>query len=169
VRDPAGLLSIRPAVAADVPALVGLLVAGAVPGTAEDKEDTTDTGPYRAALAEIEAAGGAVLVAEQRGVVVGMCQLLVFRHFQGRGGRCAELESVHVRTDRRQRGIGRALVRAAVDEAQSRGCYRGPADLERRARGRPPLLSGSGLRAHACRIQAAAALSPAACVLNVIV
>jgi GNAT superfamily N-acetyltransferase len=124
VTDSTGPLSIRPAVEADVAALVALLVAGAVPGTAEDKEDTTDTGPYRVALAEIEAAGGAVLVAERHGVVVGMCQLLVFRHFQGRGGLCAELESVHVRADCRQRGIGSALVRAAVDEAQARGCYR---------------------------------------------
>ena len=124
MTDPAGPLSIRRAVQADVSALVGLLVGGALPGTAEDKEDTTDARPYRVALAEIEAAGGAVLVAEQQEVVVGMCQLLVFRHFQGRGGRCAELESVHVRADCRERGIGGALVRAAVDEAQARGCYR---------------------------------------------
>lgn len=120
----AGPITIRQALEADVPALVALLVAGAVPGTAEDKEDTSDLGPYRAALAEIGAAGNAVFVAEEQGVVVGMCQLILFRHFQARGGRCAELESIHVRADRRTRGIGSALVRAAVDEAQARGCYR---------------------------------------------
>lgn len=119
-----GSLTIRHAVEADVPALVRLLVAGAVPGTAEDKEDTTDLGPYRAALAEIESVGNAVLVAVERGVVVGMCQVIYLRHFQACGGRCAELESVHVRADCRARGIGSALVGAAVDEAQSRGCYR---------------------------------------------
>lgn len=124
MTEPNGALTIRRAVESDVPVLVALLVAGAVPGTAEDKEDTTDPVPYGGALAEIEAAGNAVLVAEQQGVVVGMCQLLVFRHFQGRGGRCAELESVHVRADCRSQGIGRALVRAAVEEARARGCYR---------------------------------------------
>lgn len=124
MSEPAGTVSIRPAAEADVPALVALLVGGAVSGMAEDREDTTDAGLYRAALAEIEATGNTVLVAEQQGVVVGMCQLLVFRHLQARGGRCAELESVHVRADCRARGIGSALVRAAVDEARARGCYR---------------------------------------------
>lgn len=124
MSEPAGTVSIRPAAEADVPALVALLVGGAVSGMAEDREDTTDAGLYRAALAEIEATGNTVLVAEQQGVVVGMCQLLVFRHLQERGGRCAELESVHVRADCRARGIGSALVRAAVDEARARGCYR---------------------------------------------
>lgn len=122
--DPSTAVSIRSAVEEDAPALVALLVAGAVPGTAEDKEDPAHLGPYRAALAEIEATGNAVLVAEEDGVVVGMCQLLVLRHFQGQGGRCAELESVHVRADRRGRGVGSALVRAAIEEARARGCYR---------------------------------------------
>ena len=117
-------MTIRHAVERDVPALVGLLAAGAVPGTAEDREDTTDPAPYRAALTQIEEAGNAILVAEEQGVVVGMCQLLVFRHFQGRGGLCAELESVHVRADRRARGIGSALVLASVQAARARGCYR---------------------------------------------
>ncbi len=58
------------------------------------------------------------------GVVVGMCQLLLFRHFQRRGGRCAEIESVHVRADRRAQGIGSALVHAAVEAARDGGCYR---------------------------------------------
>jgi GNAT superfamily N-acetyltransferase len=124
VTDPAGTLTIRSALRSDVPALVELLVAGAVPGTPEDKEDRTDTGPYLVALTEIEAAGNAILVAEEHGAVVGMCQLLLFRHFQGRGGRCAEIESVHVRAESRARGIGSALVRAAVEEARVGGCYR---------------------------------------------
>ncbi len=124
MTNPTGKLTIRRAVESDVPPLVELLVAGAVPGTAEDKEDIADAAPYLAALAEIEAAGNAVFVAEQQGVVVGMCQLLVFRHFQGRGGRCAEIESVHVRADRRERGIGGALVQAAVEAARDGGCYR---------------------------------------------
>ena len=124
MTDPTGTLTIRAAADSDVPALVELLVAGAVPGTAEDKEDTSDVRPYCAALEEIKAAGGALLVAERRGAVVGMCQLILIRHFQGKGGLCAEIESMHVRADCRSRGIGTALVRAAVEEARARGCYR---------------------------------------------
>jgi GNAT superfamily N-acetyltransferase len=90
----------------------------------EGKEDATDPAPYRAALAEIAQGPGAVLVAELDGQVVGVCQLIVFRHLQTRGGLCAEVESVHVHPDHRGRGIGGVLLRAAVQRARERGCYR---------------------------------------------
>ena len=64
------------------------------------------------------------MVAEMDGEVVGMCQLVVFRHFQRRGGLCAEVESMHVHPDFRGRGIGEQLLNAAVDAAQQAGCYR---------------------------------------------
>jgi GNAT superfamily N-acetyltransferase len=77
-----------------------------------------------AALREIDRTGGVVLVAGVGEEVVGVCQLLVLQHLQVRGGRCAELESVHVRPDWRGQGIGSALVRAAVGRARALGCYR---------------------------------------------
>ena len=49
-------------------------------------EDPADVGPYAAALREIDGAGGAVLVAELDGEVIGVCQLIVFRHLQANGG-----------------------------------------------------------------------------------
>ena len=52
------------------------------------------SGPTRGAAETDD--GGAVLVAERDGEVVGVCQLIVFRHLQARGGLCAEIESVHV-------------------------------------------------------------------------
>jgi GNAT superfamily N-acetyltransferase len=58
------------------------------------------------------------------GEVVGLCQLIVFRHLQSRGGRCAEIESVHVHPDHRGAGIGGALVRRAIERARELGCYR---------------------------------------------
>jgi GNAT superfamily N-acetyltransferase len=115
--------SIRRAVAADLPRIVELLISGALPG-APNTEDLTDADRYQDALEEIQGAGGEVLVAERRGEVVGFCQLLVFRHLQARGGLCAELESVHVQAEHRGTGIGRALVRGAVDRARDLGCYR---------------------------------------------
>lgn len=115
---------IRDAAQADLGRIVELLALGAVPGAPADVEDPADLGPYASALTEIEAAGDAVLVAEVGGVVVGVCQLIVFRHLQHRGGRCAEIESVHVHPDFRGSGIGSALIRVAAERARRLGCYR---------------------------------------------
>lgn len=107
---------------ADVAHLVELLEHGALVG---QREDPSDLGAYRAALAQIQTADGCdVLVAESEGHVVGMCQLVVFRHLQRHGGLSAEIESMHVHPDFRGRGIGGHLLTAAVDAARRAGCYR---------------------------------------------
>jgi GNAT superfamily N-acetyltransferase len=81
--------------------------------------------PYRAALDEITADPTAtVLVAEEDGVVVGMCQVITFRHLQQTGGRCAEIESMHVDGRNRGHGIGTILLAAAIEWARAQGCYR---------------------------------------------
>jgi len=120
---PEGLV-IRRATEHDLGRAVELLLLGAVPGGTRPPEDPEDLGPYVAALREVADTAGAVLVAELRGEVVGVCQLIVFRHLQARGGRCAELESVHVHPDHRGTGVGRALVCDAVERARALGCYR---------------------------------------------
>lgn len=117
-----GAIRIRGAIAADAGALGALIAAGAL-GPTDDGPD--DPSPYVDALAELaDRPGCEVLVAELDGEVVGVCQLLVFRHLQHRGGRCAEIESVHVRADLRSEGIGGRLLDAAVEAARSAGCYR---------------------------------------------
>ena len=105
----------------DVARLVELLVAGALTA---DTEDPGDLAAYRSALAEIQATGNDVLVADVDGEVVGVLQLVVFRQLQRRGGRCAEIESMHVHPDWRGRGVGARLLAAAVDRARVAGCYR---------------------------------------------
>jgi len=65
-----------------------------------------------------------VLVAELDGRIVASAQLITFRHLQHRGGRCAEIESMHVDEAVRSQGIGTALLGALVDGARQRGCYR---------------------------------------------
>lgn len=124
LEESAPAVVVREATAADVPTLVDLLRRGAL---VDRGEDATDPSPYLAALEAIEATPGhAPLVAEATGskVAVGMCQLLILQHFQARGGRCAELESVHVHPDWRGHGIGGLLVEVAVDRARAEGCYR---------------------------------------------
>jgi len=117
----AGEVVVRTATPDDAADLVALLTAGAL----TPAPPVTDLGPYRAALADLAATPGTdVLVAESDGRVVGTCQLITFRHLQHGGGRCAELESVHVAPDLRSRGIGGLLVEEAVARARAAGCYR---------------------------------------------
>jgi len=105
-----------------VPRLVELLELGAL---VDGKEDATARPSYATALEEIRSTSGCdVLVAETDGEVVGTCQLIVFRHIQAQGGRCAEIESMHVHPEHRGRGVGSQLLAAAVDGARAAGCYR---------------------------------------------
>jgi GNAT superfamily N-acetyltransferase len=119
--DPAGNVVVRDAVEEDIPRIVELFTHGSL---IEGKEDPTELAPYRSALAEIDRGPGGVLVAELEGQLIGVCQLIVFRHLQNRGGLCAEVESVHVHPDHRGHGIGGVLMRAAAQRARELGCYR---------------------------------------------
>ena len=89
-----------------------------------DYEREGDVESYWSAVEETRRRRGDVLVAEVAGEVVGVCQVMVFPHFQHTGGWCAELESVHVREDLRGRGIGGRLLEAAEAIARAEGCYR---------------------------------------------
>jgi ribosomal protein S18 acetylase RimI-like enzyme len=120
--SPGGLV-VRRATEADLGAVVVLLGLGAVPGRPQ-REDPADLAPYAAALRAIDRAGDLVLVATLGDDVVGVCQLIVLQHLQAKGGRCAEIESVHVHPDLRGRGIGSTLVRDAIARARAQGCYR---------------------------------------------
>jgi GNAT superfamily N-acetyltransferase len=117
-------LAIRPADEADLGRTVELLLLGAVPGGPLSTETPHDLEPYRAALRDIGDHGGLVLVADLSGVVIGVCQLIVFRHLQARGALCAEIESVHVHPEHRGTGVGAALLHDAIARARQLGCYR---------------------------------------------
>lgn len=117
---PAERITTREANEGDVPRLIELIAGGTL-----RQENPSDLAPYLDAFAEMHATPGTtVMVAELDGQVVGMCQLFTFRHLQEHGGRCAELESMHVDAAYRSRGIGGVLLRAAVEWAEARGCYR---------------------------------------------
>ncbi|HEX4127186.1 MAG TPA: GNAT family N-acetyltransferase [Acidimicrobiales bacterium] len=117
-------LAFRQAEETDLARIVELLVLGVVPGGPPSREDPDDLGPYRDALRAIADGGGVVVVADLHGEVVGVCQLVVFRHLQARGGLCAEIESVHVHPDHRGAGVGAALMHDAIARARELGCYR---------------------------------------------
>ena len=118
---PASDVVVRAATEQDIARIVELFEHGSL---VEGKEDHTELSPYAAALAEIGTRPGGILVAEVGGRVVAVCQLMVFRHLQAKGGLCAEVESVHVHPDQRGHGIGHILMAAAVQRARDLGCYR---------------------------------------------
>lgn len=114
-------VSIRDAGVADTPRLVALIAAGSLDQQPRD----TDLSPYADAVRELaDDKHSAILVAEVKAHVVGMCQLIGFRHVQHRGGLCAEVESMHVDPAYRGSGIGGLLLEAAVDRAREWGAYR---------------------------------------------
>ena len=56
--------------------------------------------------------------------MVGVCQLIVFRHIQSHGALCAEIESVHVHPDQRGHGVGHILMEAAIERACQKEDFR---------------------------------------------
>jgi len=89
-----------------------------------ERENEDDVESYWAAVEETRRRRGEVVVAEHDGEIVGVCQVLIFQHFQHTGGWCCEVESVHVRSDHRSGGIGARLLGAAEQLARREGCYR---------------------------------------------
>jgi GNAT superfamily N-acetyltransferase len=114
-------LAVWPIAEHEVPAAVELLIAGSLTPEVEDADDLES---YVDAINETRERDGEVFVADLDGETVGVAQVIVFAHFQHTGGWCAEIESVHVRSDLRSRGIGAALLRACERFATARGCYR---------------------------------------------
>lgn len=56
--------------------------------------------------------------------VVGTTALLVEQKFIHQGGRCGHIEDVAVHPDHKEKGIGSALVKHAVEQARAQGCYK---------------------------------------------
>jgi len=112
---------VRPIDYNDVAAAIELLKGGSL---TPEFEDDTKINHYWSAVEETRRQRGDVLVAEMDAEVVGVCQVIIFQHFQHAGGWCCEIESVHVRSDMRSRGIGAQMLLAAEELARDRGCYR---------------------------------------------
>ena len=115
-------LTVRTASLEDIESLVRLMRLGSLqPASAKPP----DVSPYRAALREItDDVHNSILVVDNGDVVIAFCQVFAIRHFQGRGGLCAEIESFHVDPDFRRKGIGAHLIGEAIAMARDWGCYR---------------------------------------------
>ena len=108
----------------DVPGILGLLADDEL-GAHPEAAGHGALEPYLEAFDDIAADPHSDLyVARLGGRLVGTYQLYLLRQLAHRGGRVAQIESVHVASDVRRQGIGEAMMRHAVGEARRRGCHR---------------------------------------------
>ncbi|RZU60890.1 GNAT family N-acetyltransferase [Zhihengliuella halotolerans] len=118
-----GMLALRRARADDVSAIVALLADDQL-GAARDGVDGPDgAGPYLRAFAEIDAdPSHALVVVEDAGAVVATLQLSILPGLARRGAKRGQVEAVRVGRTHRGRGLGTAMLRWVIAEAERRGC-----------------------------------------------
>ncbi|MCW2882482.1 MAG: family N-acetyltransferase [Sphaerisporangium sp.] len=110
----------RPARKEDVPVIVAMLADDPIAAAREgDPSDEV----YLAAFEQIDAdPRQELIVAEAEGEVAGTMQITFIPGLSRRGGERALIEAVRVSASMRGRGLGRAMMRWAVDRARDRGC-----------------------------------------------
>jgi GNAT superfamily N-acetyltransferase len=117
----AAAVRIRPAGGADIPAIVVLLADDALGRTREDLSAAANRA-YAEALERIEADPcNTIWVAELDGAVLGTMQTILIHGLAHRGATRLEIEAVRVSARHRGLGIGEALMRFAIAEAERHG------------------------------------------------
>ncbi|MEV0005558.1 GNAT family N-acetyltransferase [Micromonospora sp. NPDC050980] len=110
----------REAVRADLPAVLALL-ADDMLGRSRDLPEVDAA--YERAFADLDAdPRNHLIVAVDGGETVGCFQITYIPGLGRHGAERSLIESVRVRSDRRGRGLGRAMMRWAIDQARERGC-----------------------------------------------
>ncbi|MEU9356566.1 GNAT family N-acetyltransferase [Streptomyces sp. NPDC048301] len=113
-------IDIRPAAAADIPAIVAMLADDPIGAHRESPDDLT---PYQSAFRRL--AGDPhqhLVVAVREGRLVGTLQLTVIPGLSRRGATRSLIEGVRVHADARGDGLGTRLIQWAVDESRRQNC-----------------------------------------------
>lgn len=114
-------LEIRPADAADLPAIVAMLADDPLGATRESPDDLA---PYTAAFEQL--AGDPrqhQMVAVREGRVVGTLQLTIIAGLSRRGATRSLIEGVRVHSAERGGGLGRQLIEWAIEESRRHNCH----------------------------------------------
>jgi GNAT superfamily N-acetyltransferase len=115
-------LTYRNATPADLPFIIALIVEDSVVRTGDDPADAMHR-DYVEALAEITGdPGHEMIVVEEDGAPVGCFQLSYQPGLMRRGMKRGQIEVVHVAQTHRNRGIGGAMMRWAVERCRANGC-----------------------------------------------
>lgn len=114
---------LRPAVGADLTAIVDLLAADQLGVTRDGVSTAGDQLAYRRAFEAIGSDPAHILVVAQAGDdVAAPMQLSFIPGLARRGALRAQIEAVHVHHAYRGRGLGAAMFGWAIGEANRRGC-----------------------------------------------
>ena len=112
----------RPAKRRDLPAIVRMLADDPLGAKREVDSDPLPAS-YESAFAAIDAdSNNELVVAEYRSEPVGVFQITFIPYLTYQGGWRALIEGVRVAGTHRSSGIGRLLIRRAIDRARERGC-----------------------------------------------
>ncbi|MFI6445086.1 GNAT family N-acetyltransferase [Kitasatospora sp. NPDC050543] len=112
-------LSIRPATADDLPAIVAMLADDPLGATRESPNDLT---PYRTALARIVADPHQhLVVAVRAGRTIGTLQLTLIPGLSRKGSTRTIIEGVRIHSDERGTGLGTDLLQWAIDTSRDLG------------------------------------------------
>ncbi|MFI1723629.1 GNAT family N-acetyltransferase [Streptomyces sp. NPDC020489] len=115
-----GDLEIRPAVPADVAAIVAMLADDPL---GAQRESPDDLAPYLAALERLAADPHQhLVVAVREGRVVGTLQLTIIPGLSRRGSTRSIIEGVRIHADERGSGLGTQLIEWAIDESRRQDC-----------------------------------------------
>jgi GNAT superfamily N-acetyltransferase len=115
-----GDLEVRAAVAADVPAIVGMLADDPL---GAQRESPDDLAPYLTALERLTADPNQhLVVAVREDRVVGTLQLTIIPGLSRRGSTRSIIEGVRVHADERGSGLGTQLIEWAIDESRRQNC-----------------------------------------------
>lgn len=115
-------VTVRPAAKDDVRAIIELLVDDPLGKTRERLEDPLPESYLRAFDAMAAQGGNAYLVAERDGTVIGCQQLTFIAGLSREGMTRANVEGVRIAAAARGLGLGRILMRDAIDRARDAGC-----------------------------------------------
>jgi GNAT superfamily N-acetyltransferase len=117
-------VTLRQARREELPTIVRMLADDAL-GQKRHRVEEPLPGAYYAAFDAIAASPNNLLcVAEQNGEIVGTLQLTFIPGLDYLGAERMLIEAVRVRGDRRNAGIGKAMIVRAIEIAQERGCQR---------------------------------------------
>ena len=115
-------IEIRPAIRAEVPAIVALLADDPIGSGREQNSDPLPDAYFEAFNDIAAQPGNFVLVAEAGGAIVGCLQLTIIPGLSRGGMKRGQIEGVRVASAWRGGGVGEALVRHAIELAKEGGC-----------------------------------------------
>jgi len=118
---PGGPFTLRPALAGDIAAIVGLLADDQLRAA---EESTEDLAPYLAAFTAIDTSPDhhLVVVVDPAGRVVATEQLSLLPGLARAGSTRLQIEAVRVSSGLRGNGLGSAMIEWAVEYGRAHGC-----------------------------------------------